>query len=560
MSASTVSFNPARLWPWGLWSIFSLGVLALFVAYPIGVLTWNALLDPQGRLSLGGFATVLTEAQYLEAIRNTIVLGIIVTCTSTLVGVPLAYVMARYDFPLKGVVAILPIVTIIIPEVIVGQSWLMMLGNNGLISNWLNDLLSAQGLAVPSFYGWSGMVFSMTLIYYTYVYLGTLAALRGFDGQLEEASLSLGASPFMTRLKVMLPTVAPAMLVNGLVVFTLVVGNFALSSLLGGQIPLLSVMTYSLFVSEMGNSPVLQSSLSVVMIAIVALVLFFQKRVVERRQVQMTQGRAPAPVRAKSWQGVLLASLAVGVVALSLVPLVAVFAGAFTQARGPVMHWGKWSTQSIERALSLAPEPILNSLMFAASATVLGTALALMVSYLVVKKKSRLSGVLDYVVVLPLTISGTVLGIALVQSFNTGPLVLTGTAAIMIVCYMVRRLPFGVRNASSVLYNLPGSMEEASISLGVSPFKTFFKVVLPVMKTSMLSAAILMWATSISELSASIVVYSGGLETLPIAIYRLVDTGRLGLASAYGAVLVVLILVPVGLAAKFLKVNLFSVK
>lgn len=548
--------HPAQLWPWGLWSLFSLAVLTLFVAYPIGVLTWNALLDAQGRLSLAGFAQVLSEAQYLEAIRNTVVLGVLVTCSATLVGVPLAYVMARYEFPLKRLVAVLPIVTIIIPEVIVGQSWLMMLGNNGLISNWLNE----QGLPLPSFYGWSGLVFSMTLIYYTYVYLGTLAALRGFDGQLEEASLSLGASPLMTRLRVMLPTVAPAILVNALVVFTLVVGNFALSSLLGGQIPLLSVMTYSLFVSEMGNSPVLQSSLSVVTIAIVAGVLFVQKRVVERRQVQMTQGRAPAPARVRSGAGVLLAGAAVGVVALSLVPLVAVFAGAFTQARGPVMHWGTWSLQSMERALSLAPEPILNSLLFAAAATVLGTALALMVSYLVVKKKSRLSGLLDYAVVLPLTISGTVLGIALVQSFNTGPLVLTGSAAIMVVCYMVRRLPFGVRNASSVLYNLPGSMEEASISLGISPFKTFFKVVLPVMKTSMLSAAILMWATAISELSASIVVYSGGLETLPIAIYRLVDTGRLGLASAYGAVLVLLILVPVGLATRLLKVNLFSVK
>jgi iron(III) transport system permease protein len=531
-------------------------VLLLFVAYPIAVLTWNALQDGQGNVSLAGFATVLSERQYLEAIRNTIVLGVAVTCTSTLVGVPLAYVMARYEFPFKGVVAILPIVTIIIPEVIVGQSWLMMLGNNGLITNTLGE----WGVAMPSFYGWGGMIFSMTLIYYTYVYLGTLAALRGFDGQLEEASLSLGASPFVTRLKVMLPTVTPAILINALVVFTLVVGNFALSSLLGGQVPLLSVMTYSLFVSEMGNSPVLQSSLSVIMILIVALVLFVQKRVVERRQVQMTQGRAPLPRRASSWQGALLATVAVLVVALSLVPLVAVFAGAFTQARGPVMHWGQWSTQSVERALSLAPEPILNSMLFAASATVLGTALALMVSYLVVLRKSSLSGLLDYVVVLPLTISGTVLGIALVQAFNTGPLVLTGTAAIMIVVYVVRRLPFGVRNASSVLYNLPGSMEEASISLGVSPFQTFFKVVLPVMKTSMLSAAILMWATSISELSASIVVYSGGLETLPIAIYRLVDTGRLGLASAYGAVLVVLILVPVGLAAKFLKVNLFSVK
>ena len=545
-----------RLWPWGVLCTFSLAVLLLFVAYPMSILTFNSLHDAQGRLSLAGFATVFGDSQYLQAIGNTLLLGAAVTLSAMAVGVPLAYVIARFDFPLKSLVAILPVVTIIIPEVIVGQSWLMMLGNNGLISNALRDI----GVPVPSFYGWSGMVFSMTLIYYTYIYLGTLAALRGFDGQLEEASLSLGASPRATRFRVLLPTIAPAILVNALVVFTLVVGNFALSSMLGGQIPLLSVMTYSLFVSEMGSSPMLQSSLSVISVAIVALVLFVQKRVVERRMVQMVQGRAPAPQRAENWQGQLLALAAVLLVTLSLVPLVAVVVGAFTQARGPVMHWGQWSTQSMERVFSLAPEPIFNSMLFAGWATLLGTGLALMVSYLVVKKKSALSGLLDYGVVLPLTISGTVLGIALVQSFNTAPLVLTGTTAIMVIVYVVRRMPFGVRNASSVLYNIPGSIEEASISLGVSPLMTFFKVVLPVMKTSMLSAAILLWATSISELSASVVVYSGGLETLPISIYRLVDTGRLGLASAYGTVLVALILVPVALAAKFLKVNLFSGK
>ena len=544
------------LWPWGVLSALSLALLVLFVAYPMSVLTLNSLHDAQGRLSLAGFATVFGESQYLQAIGNTLLLGLTVTLSAMAVGVPLAYVIARFDFPLKSLLAILPVVTIIIPEVIVGQSWLMMLGNNGLISNFLREL----GLPVPSFYGWGGMIFSMTLIYYTYVYLGTLAALRGFDGQLEEASLSLGASPLATRFRVLLPTVAPAILVNALVVFTLVVGNFALSSMLGGQIPLLSVMTYSLFVSEMGSSPMLQSSLSVVLVLIVALVLFVQKRVVERRMVQMVQGRAPAPRQVQNWQGKLLALAAVLLVTLSLVPLVAVVVGAFTRARGPVMHWGEWSTQSMERAFSLAPEPIFNSMLFAGVATLLGTSLALLVSYLVVKKKSGLSALLDYAVVLPLTISGTVLGIALVQSFNTAPLILTGTSAIMIIVYVVRRMPFGVRNASSVLYNLPSSVEEASISLGVSPLMSFFKVVLPVMKTSMLSAAILMWATSISELSASVVVYSGGLETLPISIFRLVDTGRLGLASAYGTVLVTLILVPVALAAKFLKVNLFSGK
>jgi iron(III) transport system permease protein len=550
------SLKHFRWWPWTILSILCLALLALFVLYPISVITFSSLRGADGAVSLTGFVRVFSEAQYLEAIRNTLTLSAAVTATSICLGVPFAYIVARYDFPGKSWVAILPIATIIIPEVIVGQSWLLLLGNNGLASNALRD----WGIDLPSFYGWGGMVFSMTLVYYTYVYLGVLAAFRGFDGQLEEASLSLGASPLTTRLKVLLPCIAPAIWVNALVVFTLVVGNFALSSMLGGQVPLLSVMTYSLFVSEMGSSPILQSSLSVVSITIVAIVLFFQKKVVEKKMVHMTQGRAPAPQTVASLQAVIFTGFVMCIVVLSLMPLVAVFLGAFTLARGPVMHWGQWSLKSMERALSFAPEPIYNSLLFACLATVVGTAIAVLLSYLVVKKKSPLAGVLDYSVVMPLTISGTVLGIALVQSFNTGPLVLTGTAFIMVLCYVVRRLPFGVRNASSVLYNIPSSIEEASISLGVTPFKTFLKVVLPVMKGSLFSAAILMWATSISELSASIVLYTGNLETMPIAIFRQVDTGRLGLASAYGCVLVTLILVPVALAAKFFKISLFSVK
>ena len=549
-------FKLRGLWPWGVLSALCLALLMLFVLFPIGVLTLNSLKGPGGVLSLAGFAKVLNTPDYLLAIANTLLLSCVVTACATAVGVPLAYVVARHDFAGKRWLAVLPIATIIIPEVIVGQSWLMVLGNNGFVSNWLRDV----GVPVPSFYGWTGLVFSMTLIYYTYIYLGVLAAFKGFDGQLEEASLSLGASPAATRWKVLLPLILPAVLVNALVVFTLVVGNFALSSMLGGGVPLLSVLTYSLFISEVGGDPLLQSSLSVISIALVAAALLLQKWGVERRMVQMTPGRAPLPLQLSSWRGAAFTAFAATVVALSLMPLVAVLVGAFTEARGPVMKWGVWSTRSMERALTLGSEPVVNSIIFASVATLLGTMLAVLTSYLVVKKKSGLSKWLDYAVVLPLTISGTVLGIALVQSFNTGHLVLTGTAAIMVLVYVVRRLPFGVRNASSMLFSIPQSIEEASISLGVTPFKTFLKVVLPVMKSSVLSAAILVWATSISELSASIVVYTGGLETMPIAIYRQVDTGRLGLASAYGSVLVALILVPVVLATKYLKVDLFSTK
>jgi iron(III) transport system permease protein len=545
-----------KWWPWGFLTLLSLLVLMFFVFYPLGTLFVNSVRDESGAFSLSGFATLLRDSEYLLAFRNTLVLGAAVTLCTVIVGVPFAYMVARYDFPLKSLVAVLPIMTIVIPEIIVGQSWLLLLGNNGLVTNLLADV----GIALPTFYGWTGMVFSMTLVYYTYIYLGVLAALRGFDGQLEEAGLSLGTSPLVTKLRVLVPVILPAVLVNALVVFTLVVGNFALSVVLGGRVPLLSVMTYNAFVGEMGGSPTLQSAMSVISIGIVAIVLFFQKRVVERKVYTMTQGRAPAVVRVRSGAA-LFYTLSVGVIiVLSMLPLVIVFVGAFTETSGPVMRWGQWSLSSLERALRGAPEPIINSLKFASMATLVGVAFAVLVSYLTIKKRSAITQLLDYIVVLPLTISGTVLGIALVQTFNTGWLVLAGTSGIMVLCYTVRRLPFAVRNASSTLFNISDSIEEASISLGVSPLMTFFKVLLPAMKASIISAAILMWVTTISELSASIVVYTGGLETMPIAIFRQVDGGRLGLASAYGAALVSVILLPIAVSIKVFRINLFSSK
>ncbi len=543
-------------WPWGTLTAISLVLLLFFVFYPLGVLFSNSVTSVDGSFSLEGFITLLQDSEYLSAFKNTLILGFAVTACTVMVGVPFAYMVARYDFPLKNLVAILPILTIVIPEIIVGQSWLLLLGNNGLLTNLLGD----AGIALPSFYGWTGMVFSMTLVYYTYIYLGVLAALRGFDGQLEEAGLSLGTPPLLTKWRVLVPVLLPAVLVNALVVFTLVVGNFALSMLLGSRVPLLSVMTYNAFVSEMGGSPTLQSAMSVVSIAIVAIVLFFQKRVVERKVYSMTQGRAPATRQVRSWAAVFYTASVGLIILVSLLPLIIVFVAAFTKTSGPVMHWGAWSLSSMQRALHGAPEPILNSLKFASMATVIGVAFAVLVSYLTIKKRNAFTQFLDYIVVLPLTISGTVLGIALVQTFNTGWLILAGTSGIMVLCYTVRRLPFAVRNASSMLFNIPDSIEEASISLGVSPLMTFFKVILPAMKASIVSAAILMWLTTISELSASIVAYSGGLETMPIAIFRQVDGGRLGMASAYGAALVTVIVLPIIVSVKAFRVNLFSGK
>jgi iron(III) transport system permease protein len=350
----------------------------------------------------------------------------------------------------------------------------------------------------------------------------------------------------------------PAVLASCLLVFTLVVGNFAVATILGGRVALLSVITYQAFVSEMGSDPVMQSTLASVSIGLVAVVLFLQRRIVSRGRYEITMGRGAKPRRLNGVSALLLALAAGLVVMISLLPLFTVIAGAFTRARGPVMRWGEWTTLNMERVFLNAPDPIINTLIFAGIATTVSVVVSTLASYLIVKKRTMLTPALDYIASLPLALSGTVLGIGLVMSFNTGWLTLTGTALIIIIAYVIRRLPFGIRNASSTLYNVPNSIEEASISLGVPPVQSFFKVVLPIMIPSIAAAAILVWTTTVSELSASIVVYSGGKETMPIQIFRLIDSNLMAQASAYGLVLVVTILLPIIIATTIFKIDVFA--
>ncbi len=539
---------------WFVLSAATLALFALFLLYPLlNVLSASLSAGAGGQ---SGWATLIKDPRYSSAVTNTLLLGAIVTVTSTLIGVPLAFVAARFSFPGKALIALLPMTTLIVPEVIAAQTWLMILGNNGFVTRAFAD----WGIRLPSFYGWFGLITVMTFVYYTYVYIGTLAAIKGFDSQLEEASQSLGVPPGRTLLKVMVPVVAPSILASALLVFTLVVGNFAVATILGQRVYLLSVLTYQSFVSEVGTNPVMQSTLASVSIGIVACALFAQRWIVSRGRYEIVQGRGAKPTPLAGLATLPIALGAAFVMIVSLLPLVTIVAGAFTRARGPVMRWGEWTTANLERVFLSAPDPIVNTLIFAGIATVLSLLISTVVGFLVVKKRNALTPGIDYLSALPLALSGTVLGIGLMISFNGGFLPLAGTGAIIVVAYLIRRLPFGIRNASSTLYNIPNSIEDASISLGVPPLRSFFKVVFPLMLPSIAAAAVLVWTTTVAELSASVVVYSAGQETMPIQIFRLIDSNLMAQASAYGLVLVGVILIPILIATTVFKIDLFAAK
>ena len=529
---------------WLIIAITSIGLLCIFLLWPLGTMLGKSLVDSEGQINVGGYVRFFSERAYRDAFFNTLILGVAVTFFSLILGGGLAVVVARCKFPFAGLVSALPLVTLVIPDVVVASAWVLILGRQGLV----NSFLSPFDIQVPSLYSWWGLVFVMTLNNYVYAFVAVFVGLKSMDRNLEEAALSLGRPMGRVLFGVTFPMLLPSIFAGAMIVFTHVIGSFGVPAIIGARTPVLAVKAYNEFVSEMGGNAQMQTTMASLLVFLGAGALLFQKFVVERRQFQMESGRAPLPTSINGWRAAVATTSVFFVVALSLIPVVVVIVTAFTPSFGPVLHYGGFTLNNVKHVLVEAPEPLFHSLFLATTATIFGTLFSVAAAYLIVKRRSGITHTLDVLVTLPLTIAGTVLGIALTNTFGSGWLVLTGSWMIMALAYILRRVPSSVRAAIGPLHNLKDSIEEASMSLGVSPVRSFFNVVVPVIGPSIAAAAVLMWVTTLSELSATIVLYFGGMSTMPIEIFQLVDSDRLGLACAYSLMLILTIFIPLALA------------
>ena len=536
------------------WLMLALGAVALlgyFLLWPVLSMLTSSLFNKEGQFGLHGYVQFFSEPAYRESLFNTLWLGGAVTLLSLVLGAGLALAAARFSFPLAACLGVLPLLTLVIPDVVVAAAWIVVLGKQGV----LNSLLAPLGLELPSLYAWWGLVFVMTLNNYVYAYVAVLVGLKSMDRNLEEAGLSLGSSPVRTLRTVTFPLMVPALCGAAVLVFMHVIGDFGVPAILGARTPVLAVKTYNEFVSEMGGNPQMQTTMASLLVFLGLALLLIQKWVVARRTYQMESGRAPERVPLRAWQAAVCATLVSILIVLSVLPVMVVIVTAFTPSIGPVLKYGGFTLSHMQQALVQAPGPLYNSLLLGAAATSAGAVFSIVAAYLIVKRPSGLSAGLDVLVMLPLTIAGTVLGIALINVFNSGWLVLTGSWVIMALAYFLRRVPTSVRAAMGPLHNLRNSIEEASISLGVAPMPTFAKVVLPVVWPAVIAATVLMWITTLSELSATVVLYFGGMSTLPIEVFQLVDSGRLAQASAYSLVLLMAIFLPLLLTRFVFKVK-----
>ena len=542
---------------WNIFTFFAFSILIVFVLYPLSSLFKLSFVSPTtGGITLEGYFIFFEDSLYRSSMINSLLISAVVTAGSLIIGIIMAFVVSRYEFPLKSLVKILPLVTFVLPSVIVANSWILLMGRSGFLYQYFH----AIGIEIPTIYGWRGVIFVLILQNYAYVFLMVLSAMGSIDASLEEAAKNLGSSPLRTYLTVTFPVIAPSILASGLVVFILAIENFGIPILLAENVPVLSVMAYKEFMREMGENQQMASTLSVMLLLITTIVLVVQKRIVEKKAYHMTSRRAPQTRRPSLLKRVIIMFFCFAIILLSLSPVFITYVASFTKAIGPVMYFGEFSLQSYRTILNMAPRAIYNSFFLASLATFIGFLFATFVSYILVRKRSKISYILDILATFPLAVPGTVLGIGLISCFNKGLIVLTGSWVIMLLAYFIRKVPFSIRASSSVLYNIKFSMEEASINLGVPPLKSFFKVVMPLMLSGVIAGALLMWVTTLSEFSATIVLYFGEWSTMPIKIFHQVDSGELGTASAYGSILITSILVPLFVVMKGFKLDVFAAK
>ncbi|MBW1971536.1 MAG: iron ABC transporter permease [Deltaproteobacteria bacterium] len=541
-----------------IWNIIFLSVfiiLFLSLIYPLFSIFKASFINPEtGKFSIESYRKFFHYAYYLRCLGHSIFVSLIATFFALIIGIPFGFFVSRFHVPGKSIIKTLGTLPLILPTFIGAEAWLLLLGRNGLLYNLFHRI----GIDIPSIYGWKGIVLVFALQFFPYVFLMVSSSISSIDSSLEESARNLGANSWRVFRTITLPIVTPSIFAGALVVFYLSIENFGVPILIGEDYKVLSVQAYNEFISEMGGNPSMAGTLSMILLFITLSVTVLQKYWVERKSYVMSSLRPPEVKRLKPFPTFFIWFFCVFIVSFALFPFIVVIISSITKTKGPVMYYGQFSLENFIKAFKIAPRPIINSFFLATVATIIGIIFGILVSYLIVRKKGFTSYILDVLIMVPLAIAGTVLGIALASTYNKGMIVLTGTWMILVLSYFIRKVPFSIKTTSSLLHQIDTSIEEASINLGVPPLRTFIKIIVPIMLPGIFAGAILMWVTTLAELSSTIVLYYGPWATMTVEIFQRIGSADFGPASAYATILIISVLIPLFILHKVLGKDLLS--
>lgn len=525
-----------KLTVWNVLSLLILSAFALFIMYPLFLILYKSgIHGDTGALTIDNFSHFFAKKFYWGTMVNSLKVTVVSTVLSALVGLPLAYLMRSVKIRGSGLLNIFIVISYLSPPFIGAYAWIQMLGRNGVVTHFINDLF---GIHYGGVYGFAGIVLVFTLQSFPLVYIYVSGALKNLDNSLNEAAESLGCSRMGRIWKIIVPLVMPTLLASSMLVFMRVFADFGTPMLIGEGYQTLPVLIYNQFMGEVSGDDGFAAAICCIVIGLTIVMFFVQRFLATRNTYAMTALKPMVAEKAKGLRNI-LAHLAVYLtVGLAVLPQFVVIYTSFLATNGGQVFTGGFALQSYEATLFAKDNDVIwHTYFLGLCAIAIVIVVGVLIAYLSVRKKNTLNSVLDVVTMFPFIIPGSVLGIAFVFAFNKSPVILTGTALIMIISFAVRRMPYTVRSSAAVLGNISPGVEEAAISLGASEMTTFRKITVPMIAPGVLSGAIMSWVTIISELSSSIILYTNSTQTLTVSIYTEVIRGNYGNASAYATIL-----------------------
>ena len=539
-----------KLDTWQVISFVILALYALFLILPLFQLLRSSVINDEGQFTWEFFERFFGSENYYGTLFNSFKVAIAATASSLVVGILFSYFYSLFELKGKTFLQIMAILACMSPPVIGAYSWIQMFGRGGIITKFLR---TAMGIRMPSIYGFGGIVLVITCQLFPLVFLYINGALKNIDNSLIEASSGLGCSSFKRFFKIILPLCMPTILAAALLVFMRAFADFSTPLLIGKGYQTFPVLIYNSFVGETSRSSNFAAAVSVVGIIVTALIFFVQKFANSKFNFTMNAMHSIETHKPGKASGIFMHVYCYFIVLVAMMPQFFVAWQSFRKCKGGVFQEG-YSLDSYREALDkILGRSLPNTFIIGVTALVMVVFLAILIAYLVVRRSNSVNSVIDTLSMVPYIIPGAVVGIALVITFNRGPLVLTGTAAIMIIALIIRRLPYTIRSSVAILQQIPLSIEEASISLGASKLKSFFQITVPMMASGIMSGAIISWITIITELSTAIILYSVNTETLTLTVYTSVVQGNDGVAAAVATILLVVTTISLLLFMKFSK-------
>jgi iron(III) transport system permease protein len=519
-----------------IWTLVTLAgflIVAVFLVYPLFDVFRFSFTDKEtGLLSLSNWTTFLSKMYYIRAFLHSMVIAFATTALSLVFGVPLAFFTTRYRIRGSNLLNTLAVLALLSPPFIGAYSWVTMLGRAG----FLRTALLSLGIVLPPIYGPLGIILADSLQYYPFISLMTAGALMTIDRSLEEASENLGAKASRTFFKVTMPLVLPSVTGGALITFMMSLSNFGTPMIIGGNYLVLPTLAYNLFTSEVAEIPGMASTVSIILMLCASVIIVLQQWASARRKYSSMLVNRPLVKELKGLKSAFAHLVCYLIVGFSTLPLAVIVFFSFKKTSGPVFAKG-FGLDSYRQIFYDVPKTVINSFSYSIAAVILIAIIGTMLGFILSRRRNLAVRILDPLLMVPYIIPGTVLGIGFIVAFNRKPIYLAGTGIIIVMTYFIRRLPYSVRSAASILKQIDPSLEEAGINLGSPPGRTFRTVTLPLMKAGIISGAIMSWVTSMNELSASIVLYVGKTMTMPIKIYLSVVDGYFGTASAMSTIL-----------------------